>query len=205
MFPRDHAASSKSRFSFCTCLTTAQKKSSMHAPAITLRKALQRSTPWYRVDGGTFVMRNLAAQGADVSTMRAAISNLISTAREPIAAKAAHIEASYTPPEYYPPDVIEGGWLVTPEILADELDRMQDAFNREILAAQLRREGSGAGPVAAFIADVDQLLTRYYGKVDGIAGRGGVVGDAKATLLSLANAVKATATNDGAVDVPVIS
>src|SRR5215470_9564597 len=49
-FPRDHAASSESRFSFCTCLTTAQKKSSMHAPAITLRKALQRSTPWYRAD-----------------------------------------------------------------------------------------------------------------------------------------------------------
>ena len=49
-FPRDHAASSESRFSFCICLTTAQKKSSMHAPAITLRKALQRSTRWYRTE-----------------------------------------------------------------------------------------------------------------------------------------------------------
>jgi hypothetical protein len=30
----------------------------MHAPAITLRKALQRSTPWYRVvDGGPFVLQ----------------------------------------------------------------------------------------------------------------------------------------------------
>jgi hypothetical protein len=38
-------------------LTTAQKKSSMHAPATTLRKALQRSTPWYRADGGPFVMQ----------------------------------------------------------------------------------------------------------------------------------------------------
>jgi hypothetical protein len=33
------------------------KKSSMHAPAITLRTALQRSTPWYRADGGSFVMQ----------------------------------------------------------------------------------------------------------------------------------------------------
>ena len=57
MFPRDHAASSKSRFSFCTCLTTAQKKSSMHAPAITSRQALLHSTPWYGADGSQFVMQ----------------------------------------------------------------------------------------------------------------------------------------------------
>jgi hypothetical protein len=35
----------------------AQKKSSMHAPAITLRKALRRSTPWYRADGSPLVMQ----------------------------------------------------------------------------------------------------------------------------------------------------
>src|SRR5262249_211107 len=49
-FPRDHAAASESPFSFLTCLTTAQKRSSRYAPATTLRKALQHSTPWYRAD-----------------------------------------------------------------------------------------------------------------------------------------------------------
>lgn len=100
------------------------------------------------------------------------------------------------------PNIKNDSWLVLPGTLEAERDRLQDGFNREIVAAQLLRVGSGAGPVNAFKADVDTILGRYGGKLDGLASRGVDVSAARTTITSLATSAKAAATNAGAVDVP---
>lgn len=100
------------------------------------------------------------------------------------------------------PNVIDNSWLVLPGTLEAERDRLQDGFNREIVAAQLLRMGSGAGSVNAFKADVDTILGRYGKKLDGLASRGVDVSTVRTAITNLGTAAKTAATNAGAVDVP---
>lgn len=100
------------------------------------------------------------------------------------------------------PNIKNDSWLVLPGSLEAERDRLQDGLNREIVAAQLLRMGTGAGPVNAFKADVDNIVTRYGKKLDGLASQGVNVSAARTALTNLATAAKNAATNAGAVDVP---
>lgn len=100
------------------------------------------------------------------------------------------------------PNVTNDSWIVFPGSLEAERDRLQDGFNREIVAAQLLRMGSGAGALNAFHADVDGLSSRYSKKLDGLVSQGVDVSAARIDITNLATAAKTAATNAGAVDVP---
>jgi hypothetical protein len=100
------------------------------------------------------------------------VGSLIATARQPIARRAFIEDAARQDEQQnLHQEAAEIIWHVTPEILADELNRLPITFGREILAAQLRHQGSGNGPIAGLISEIDRLLARYDEKIDGLAGR----------------------------------